>query len=71
MYILYNTENYPDNLLITANSKKILEEILLSLYEEDAHEWYNIYLDYKKAYLSAKNGLNNIYIKELPKPIGD
>lgn len=71
MFVLYNERNYPDNLLITANSVAPLEEILLSLYEEDAHEWYNIYFDYKKAYLSAKNGLNNVYIKELPEPIGD
>ena len=45
MYILKSMYDYPDDLNIISESCSLLEEIALSLYEEDMYEWFCIIHD--------------------------
>ena len=42
MFILKSIYEYPDELNIVSKSRGALEEISLSLYEEDMYEWFCI-----------------------------
>lgn len=66
MFILKTNYEYPDNLTIISKSRGALEEIALSLYEEDMYDWFcvlneeephyiNFYEIIEKAIKHAKN----------------
>ena len=40
MFILKSSQDYPDDLAILSKSRGVLEEFILSLYEEDAYDWF-------------------------------
>lgn len=40
IFLLISTEDYPDDLYIAAKDPEDLEEIMLSLYEEDFYDWF-------------------------------
>lgn len=43
MWALITDNNYPDSIYVYSQDRGSLEEIALSLYEEDAYEWFCIY----------------------------
>lgn len=43
MYVLIETNEYPEGTIYTSTERAPLEEIALALYEEDAYEWFNIF----------------------------
>ena len=61
MYCLYS-EHYDTSIVpIVSPDKNTLEEILLSLYEEDAYEWYFIFTNSEDNWYSRTSYLEEAY----------
>ena len=52
MFILKSSYEYPDDLAIISKSHCVLEEIALSLYEEDTYEWFCVLNEEKPQYVN-------------------
>ena len=61
MYCLYS-EHYETSIVpIVSPDKSTLEEILLSIYEEDAYEWYFIFTNSEDNWYSRTSYLEEAY----------
>ena len=61
MYCLYS-EHYETNIVpIVSPDESALEEILLSIYEEDAYEWYFIFTNSEDSWYSRTSYLEEAY----------
>ena len=65
MYCLY-CEGYDTSIVpIVSPNENTLEEILLSLYEEDAYEWYFIFTNSEDSWYSHTSYLEEAYQRAL------
>lgn len=55
MFVLRANNIDFDEIIITSKSRDSLEEMLLSIYEEDMYDWFCIYNDVKPAYIKYKD----------------
>ena len=78
MFAIFNYDT--KELLYTAHSREILEEVLMDLWEEDAYTGFNYYINSNKILnifdlikytleISLKYNINWLEIIELPNPI--
>ena len=52
MFILTSKYDYPDTLNIISKSREALEEIALSLFEEDTYEWFCVLNEEEELYIT-------------------
>lgn len=65
MYCLYN-EHYDSSIVpIVSSDENTLEEILLSIYEEDAYEWYFIFTNSEDSWYCRTSYLEEAYRRAL------
>lgn len=65
MYCLYS-EHYDSSIVpIVSPDENTLEEILLSIYEEDAYEWYFIFTNSEDSWYSRTSYLEEAYQRAL------
>ena len=65
MYCLYS-EHYDSSIVpVVSPDENTLEEILLSIYEEDAYEWYFIFTNSEDSWYSRTSYLEEAYRRAL------
>lgn len=65
MYCLYS-EHYDSSIVpVVSPDENTLEEILLSIYEEDAYEWYFIFTNSEDNWYSRTSYLEEAYRRAL------
>ena len=61
MFILKSIYEYPDELNIISKSRGVLEETALSLYEEDAYEWFCVLNNEENTDVSFETIINEAF----------
>lgn len=63
MFILKSIYDYPDDLAIVSKSRGVLEEVALSLYEEDMYEWFCVLNEEEPNYIKFNSMLKEAKIR--------